>query len=32
MSEARAGGKHDVLMRVKTADGTRFVALPIGKA
>jgi len=31
MSEARASGKHDVLMRVKTADGTRFVALPIGK-
>ena len=32
MSEARAGGKHDVLMRVKTAAGTRFVALPIDKA
>ena len=32
MTEARASGKHDVLMRVKTADGTRFVALPIGKA
>jgi serine protease Do len=32
ITEARAGGKHDVLMRVKTAQGTRFVALPIGKA
>ena len=32
MMEARAGGKHDVLMRVKTADGTRFIAIPIGKA
>ena len=32
ITEARAGGKQDVLMRVKTAEGTRFVALPIGKA
>ena len=32
MIEARADGKHDVLMRVKTANGPRFVALPIGKA
>ena len=32
ITEARTGGKHDVLMRVKTAEGTRFVALPIGKA
>ena len=32
MTEAHSSGKHDVLMRVKTADGTRFVALPIGKA
>jgi serine protease Do len=30
MTEAHAGGKHDVLMRLKTADGTRFLALPIG--
>jgi len=30
--EAKAQGKHDVLMRVKMADGTRFVALPLGKA
>jgi serine protease Do len=32
ITEARTGGKHDVLMRVKTAEGTRFFALPIGKA
>jgi serine protease Do len=32
ITEARTGGKQDVLMRVKTAEGTRFVALPIGKA
>jgi len=32
MTEAQAGGKHDILMRVKTAQGTRFVALPIGNA
>jgi serine protease Do len=32
MTEAQAGGKHDILMRVKTAHGTRFVALPIGNA
>jgi serine protease Do len=25
-------GKHTVLMRVKTADGTRFVAVPLGHA
>ena len=31
MTEARADGKSAVLMRVKTADGTRFVALSIGK-
>ena len=30
--EAKAQGKHDVLMRVKTAEGTHFVALPLGKA
>jgi serine protease Do len=28
--EAKAEGKHHVLMRVKTADATKFVALPIG--
>ncbi len=30
--EAKAQGKHDVLMRVKTTDGTHFVAMPLGKA
>ena len=30
--EAKAQGKHDVLMRVKTGDNTRFVAMPLGKA
>jgi serine protease Do len=32
LTEAHTSGKQDVLMRVKTAEGTRFVALPIGKA
>jgi serine protease Do len=30
LSKARADGKHDVLMRVRTADNTRFVAMPVG--
>jgi serine protease Do len=30
LSDARSQGKHDVLMRVKTADTMKFVALPIG--
>jgi serine protease Do len=30
LSEARSGGKKDVLMRIKSADSTRFVAVPIG--
>ena len=30
--DAKAQGKHDVLMRVKMNDGTRFVAMPLGKA
>ena len=30
LSEAKSDGKHDVLMRVKTADNTRFIAVPIG--
>jgi serine protease Do len=30
LSEARSQGKHAVLMRVKTADAMKFVALPIG--
>jgi serine protease Do len=29
LTEAKSQGKHDVLMRVKTADATRFVALPV---
>jgi serine protease Do len=29
---AKAQGKHDVLMRVKMGDVTRFVAMPLGKA
>ena len=28
----KAQGKHDVLMRVKSADATRFVAVPLGNA
>jgi serine protease Do len=32
LSEARSTGKNTVLMRVKTADAVRFVALPIAKA
>jgi serine protease Do len=32
MSEAKAQGKHDVLMRVKSANATTFVAVPLGKA
>jgi len=30
--EAKAQGKHDVLMRVKMGGTTRFVAMPLGKA
>jgi len=30
LTEAKANGKHDVLMRVKSAENTRFVAVPIG--
>ena len=29
LTEAQAQGKHDVLMRVKTGSGTRFVAMPL---
>jgi serine protease Do len=32
IADLRKEGKHSVLMRVKTGDGTRFVALPLGKA
>ncbi|MBV9559514.1 MAG: Do family serine endopeptidase, partial [Bradyrhizobium sp.] len=31
LSEAKAAGKHSVLMQVKTADATRFVAIPFAK-
>ena len=30
--DAKAQGKHQVLMRVKQGDATRFVALPLGDA
>ena len=30
LSEAKSQGKHDVLMRVKTAEAMKFVALPVG--
>ena len=29
LSDAKAEGRHDVLFRVKSADATRFVVLPI---
>ncbi|HEY2530621.1 MAG TPA: Do family serine endopeptidase [Xanthobacteraceae bacterium] len=32
LTEAKAQGKHDVLMRVKVGDGTRFMAVPLGDA
>jgi serine protease Do len=32
MTEAKDHGKHDVLMRVKSAKATLFVAVPFGKA
>ena len=32
LSEAKSQGKHQVLMRVKRGDATRFVALPLGNA
>jgi len=32
LSAAKAQGKHDVLLRVKIGDATRFVAMPLGKA
>jgi serine protease Do len=31
LTAAEASGKHSVLMRVKTADATRFVAVPLAK-
>ncbi|HEY6621984.1 MAG TPA: Do family serine endopeptidase [Steroidobacteraceae bacterium] len=32
LSDAKSSGKHSVLFRVKSTDGTKFVALPIGNA
>ena len=32
MGAARAEGKHSVLMRVKAEQGTRYVAIPLGRA
>jgi serine protease Do len=32
MGAARAEGKHSVLMRVKSEQGTRYVAIPLGRA
>ncbi len=32
LTEAKAQGKHDVLIRVKMGEATRFVALPLGNA
>src|SRR5262249_9314623 len=31
LTEAKTHGKRDVLMRVKTADATKFVAVPLGR-
>jgi hypothetical protein len=30
--ETKAQGKHDVLMQVKTADASRFIAVPLGNS
>ncbi len=32
IDDAKADGKHTVLMRVKSEQGTRFVAVPLGNA
>lgn len=32
VNEARSGGKRSLLMRVKSGDGSRFIALPLGRA
>ena len=32
LSEAKSQGKHQILMRAKMGDATRFVALPLGNA
>ena len=31
LSDANSNGKHSVLLQVKTADATRFVAVPLAK-
>ena len=30
LTDAKSDGRHNVLMRVKTAEATRFIAVPIG--
>jgi serine protease Do len=32
LADAQSAGKHTVLFRVKSSDGTKFVALPLGNA
>ena len=32
LADAKTDGKHTVLFRVKSRDGTKFVALPLGNA
>jgi serine protease Do len=32
LKEARSGGKHTVLLRVKSGEATKFVAVPVGRA
>jgi serine protease Do len=32
LADARKEGKHAVLFRVKSGEGTKFVALPLGNA
>ena len=32
LNDARTEGKRTVLMRVKSGDSTKFVALPLGRA
>jgi serine protease Do len=32
VAEARKQGKHTVLLRVKSGEGNKFVALPLGNA
>jgi hypothetical protein len=31
LSDLRKAGKHSVLMRIKSEQGTRYVALPVGR-